>query len=73
MVTLLCSKSPSSDDSSVVIVGRFLQPWIMLERLLNEFIRDGCSMGGDSFVAELVSAVLIVPNDLNSLCLDGVR
>jgi len=68
------SKSPLSDDSSVVTVGRFLQPWIMLERLLNEFLRDGCSKGGDSFAAELVSeTVLIVPNDLNSLSLDGFR
>ena len=59
-------------DGSVVVVGRFLQPWIMLEELFNGF-RDGCK-GGDSFVAELVSvAVLIVPNDSNSRRLGGVR
>jgi hypothetical protein len=37
-------------DDSVVVVGRFLQPWIKLEKLFNR-LRDGDGFRrGDSFV-----------------------
>jgi hypothetical protein len=56
----------NTSDDSVVVVGRFLQPWIKLEKLFNR-LRDeeGCK-GCDTFVAEEAIAVLVVPNDLKS-------
>jgi len=74
-VRLLC-KHPSSNSMAMVVVGRFLQPCIILDKLFNGF-RDGCdcNKGGDSFSVELLSvavALLVFLNNLNSWRLSGV-